>query len=45
MGDSDDNNLCFKFWNLMMKFFYLLGFTKHLVFDLSTSVTRLNLFF
>ena len=41
---SDDNNLCFKFWNFTMKLFYLLGFTKELVFGSSTSVTRLNLF-
>ena len=27
-----------------MKLFHLLGFTKKLVFDSSTSVTRLNLF-
>ena len=45
MVDSDDNNLCFKFWNFTMKLFHLLGFTKELVFGSSTSVTRLNLFF
>ena len=42
MVDSDDNNLCFKFWDFTMKLFHLLGFTKELVFGLSTSVTRLN---
>ena len=37
--------LCFKIWNFTMKLFHLLGFTKELVFGLSASVTRLNLFF
>ena len=36
MVDSDDNNLCFKFWNFSIKFFLLLGFTKELVFGSST---------
>ena len=43
MIDSDDNNLCFKFCNFTMKLFHLLGFTKELVFHLSSSVTRFNL--
>ena len=43
--DSDDNNLCFKFWSFTMKLLHLLGFTKELVFGFSTSVTRFNLFF
>ena len=45
MVNSDDRNLCFKFWNFTIKLFHLLGFTKDLVFGSSTSVTRLNLFF
>ena len=45
MVESDDNNLCFKFWNFTMKLFHPLGFTKQLVFGWSTSVTRINLFF
>ena len=40
---SDDNNLCFRLFNFSMKLFHLLGFTKELVFGLSTSVTRVNL--
>ena len=36
--------ICFKFWNFTMTLFYLLGFTKELVFGSSTSVTRLNVF-
>ena len=40
---SDDNNLCFRLLNFSMKLFHLLGFTKELVFGLSTSVTRVNL--
>ena len=44
MVDSDDNNLCCKFWNFTLKLFHLLGFTKELVFGLSTSAIRLNLF-
>ena len=45
MVDSDDNNLCFKFWNFTIKLFHILGFTEELVFGSSTSVTRLHLFF
>ena len=30
MVDSDDNNLCFNFWNFIMQLFHLLGFTKEL---------------
>ena len=45
MVDSDDNNLCFKFWNFTVKLFHLLGLTKELVFGSSTPATRLNLFF
>ena len=41
---SNDNNLCFKFWNFTIKLFHLLGFTKELVFGSSTSATRLTLF-
>ena len=33
--------LCFKFWNFTMKSFYILEFTKALVFGSSTSATRL----
>ena len=32
MVNSDDKNLCFKFWNSTMKLLHLLGFTKRLVF-------------
>ena len=32
MVNSDDKNLCFKFWNSTMKLLHLLGFTKGLVF-------------
>ena len=45
MVNTDDNYLGFKFWNLTMKLFHLLGFTKELVFGSSTSVTILNSFF
>ena len=45
MVDSVDNNFCCKFSDFTMNLFHLFGFTKALVFGVSASVTRLNLFF
>ena len=45
MVDSDDNNICSKFWNFTMRLFHLLGFTEKLVFGSSTPMIWLNLFF
>ena len=41
---SDDNIICFKFWNFTVKLLHFVGFTKELDFGSLTSVTRLNLF-
>ena len=45
MVDTGNNNLCFKFWNFTLKLFHFLCFIVKLVFGLSTSVTKLYLFF